>query len=212
MKKMFFLLLLPLFSLTPVQGQKRFFVEASGTSWLFEQAIENLGTGINVIAGRQHKVGKFYIEPAIGLTWLQFETIAIYYYDLETINRHLYLNIPLKVFYPVFKDRFLLGAGISANVLAGSRHRIKWLNENTGFTSHVDADMLSKSNNGINNLYAEASLNLSYYVSPKWVIMSTYYHGLNSIYDDYIGMPDNGRTNRITVGLKYFFTSVNTQI
>jgi hypothetical protein len=193
MKRLILLLTIYVCILESVQGQKKFFIEASGNSGLpwIKQAEYKPVKGISIHAGRQFEVSKLFIEPAIGLSWIQFVPL-IDYYEFTMNRDHLYLYIPLKINYPVYKYRVFLGAGISANVLAGSRHR--WWG--------------SGSNDGISNLYMDSNVNLSYQLTPDWVITSAYHQGLTPVYDHYIRISENWKSNRITLGAKYVFTSL----
>jgi hypothetical protein len=260
-------------SLTSVVGQKAFFVELSGNypfahekyyypehqfypSYYYSSSViayaikESYQTqpGLDILAGQRFSLwGKWMIEPAIGLSWMQFkrsmalemnttgnttdELIAqpglpiggfygdprfpdnpllpgtvIQPSDKVGLTDILYLNVPLKLYYPFMNNKMMAGAGISASLVAWSQQVESWMN--TQSTPWKMETVNNYSSNGLNNLFFSANINLYYQVFNNIGITTAYHHGLSSVFDVYDNEPvilRQWKSNRINLGLKYTF-------
>jgi hypothetical protein len=259
--------------LVPAWGQKALFLELSGNyllPWemsathtkigypfgsffgeqIFHYSIkENYkpGMGMSFNVGQQFRLMKFILEPAPGISYMQFiRSVAMepvnsattgdggtrlpgylgswdefYDSDLEYPVSYqpiiglpvynapkekstviVYLNLPLRIYYPLFKERILIGAGISASIPIWSRQPVLksyypeqfYYNDNTS--------------DGINNFFLDGNLSLGYQITPDIQITSTYHHGLSPVYDEYKRLAGDWKSKRISFGIKYIFNTL----
>jgi hypothetical protein len=107
----------------------------------------------------------------------------------------IYLSLPLKIKYPLWRERIYAGLGFTPSFLMGSKHFLGYSKPN------YSKQVYDKSSDMMNTIIMSGDISIAYNISQDLFFNLTYHQGFSNVFllDHF-----SYRPNRISVGIIYY--------